>query len=244
MQVTDYTFEVLIIEDDLGIIDLIKCQLCNYTGDIIPVFARTLDAAKVALNQRIFDMIFVDGNLEKTGPLPEPETLPLLKTIAPRNMGKLFTISNDHNYQHKMIAHGCIAYVSKESIGEFLIGQLELKKALEPEVSGSYDLTIGSLLVIALLRPEYGDHYQNYIAQITHLSPLTLKVTEEGKLSNLQRGTFRILSVQSRLIQGNVKNQNLLFDTYEFKVKKPLLTGISKFGGKLTDVKSAVKVAS
>jgi len=227
---------ILVVEDNHADIVLLKHQIAKMEHVVAKV-ATTLQQAEELLRYDRYDYVFLDGNLDPaTKGNPEPDTLGLLKKIAPYYGCRVFTTSNLVPYQEKMIEAGCSAFVGKNEIANFLLKKMEVRGLLA-KTKDSYSLHQGSLLVVRLAKPEQDQEspFLAYIAEIKETNPVVLKVADGEQFSELKAHEYFILEPESRLIQSGKKCEQQLLAHYA-RHMLPIRSGLAQFGGTMCDI--------
>lgn len=87
-----------------------------------------------------------------------------------------------------------------------------------------YTIKPGAYLVIWLT-----GQVRKYIAEVTRVDPLRLKVTETGPLANLKEEDIIIIDTDTSMIQKDHRSQQQLL-TREKLYGRPLLSGLQSLG--------------
>ena len=197
--------QVLFIEDNPATIALWNYQL-HGTTEINTIFCKTFDAAKHILQKVKCDIVFLDGTLspeKKSDTVPETAILYQLFSGQLKDT-KFFSITD--NMRHKTYMQNLgVTHISKEHAAE-TVKAFYQRPALEKRSLNFYDLKPGKNLVIVRI-----DTLQTCIVKISNHNPHRLMI---DAITSLKPGDYKILEVESCLIQGSEDEKSYLFATY------------------------------
>lgn len=196
---------ILFVEDNEVMIALWNHQLHGVTG-ITTTFCRTSAAAKNVLQNIKFDIVFLDGTLNHEKKYDTvPETALLYQSFSDKLPGTKFFSTTDYQRHQKYMEGLGVTHIAKENAIETLKAFF-MRPTLEKRKRTFYELKPGLSLVVVRI-----DNLETCIVKISNHNPHRLMI---DAITSLKPGDYKILEVESCLIQGSEDEQSYLFATY------------------------------